>query len=1009
MNRRLLALYALFALSGFSGLIYESIWSHYLKLFVGHAAYAQTLVLAVFMGGMGLGAWLTARVTHRIGNLLWAYAAVELVVGLVALAFHRLFLGATDWAYTSLLPATCGGDGLCLSQWLLAALLILPQSVLLGSTFPLMSGGVLRLVPELPGRRLAMLYFLNSIGAVVGVLASGFVLIPAAGLPGALLAAGTGNLLVALGVYFVGKPAPGEAATKAFAAAETSASAAPALPPLARALLLVSLLTGLSSFIYEITWIRMLSMVFGSATHSFEIMLAAFILGLALGGFWVRQRIDSVADTRVLLGRVQVVMGLCALATLPLYAWTFDAMAWLLSGLARNDAGYALFTLALKVLSLAVMLPATVCAGMTLPLITVQLFRSSVGERALGQVYAANTLGAIAGVLLAVHLLLPLLGLKWALVLGAAIDIALGAWMLAPRRVAALAWGAAGLAGLVAAPAFASFDPLRMGAGVFRDGRVRFPANTEVAYARDGKTASVHVMGSAEGVRALSTNGKTDGAVQMKPGAEITGDEITMTMLGALPLVYKPDAATVAVIGFGTGMSSTVLLGSPALKQLDTVEIEPAIVESAAAFKPMNQRAFDDPRHRIVIDDAKSFFTRGQRRYDVIVSEPSNPWVSGVASLFTEEFYARARLHLNPGGLLVQWLQVYEITPELVASVFTALEKSFPVYEVHMGSSGDMVLVAGTGAQMPPRRDAVFAMPQVAAMLQRVGIANANHLALQFVADQRTLAPLVASYGMPANSDYFPLVDLQGPRARFQRASARPWTLLHMAEVPMLRALDGLPLVGLEGDVPPRQRVFNRMQPYAKARQLRALVEDGVVPPAGQNHITDTQGAVVLHNRLFTCGGSGLQQLHWDAVLGLATDTLPYLGATEGAAFWRAVRDSRCAQQFAEHERRWLALLVQVAEGQWRDAGVAAEGLLTASPAPSTMQRAVLTKIAATALIQAHRGGAADRLMLRELPLLPEAEHDALWVRWLRSQALLQADTRPAAAPPAGGAASAPR
>lgn len=992
MHRRLLALYALFALSGFSGLIYESIWSHYLKLFVGHAAYAQTLVLAVFMGGMGLGAWLTARVTHRIGNLLWAYAAVELVIGLAALAFHPLFVATTDWAYASLLPATCGGEGLCLSQWLLAALLVLPQSVLLGSTFPLMSGGVLRLAPELPGRRLAMLYFLNSIGAVVGVLASGFVLIPAAGLPGALLAAGVGNLVVAIGVYFVGKPAAGAVSPLPPARATPATAEAPAsttLPPLVRTLLLVSLLTGLSSFIYEIAWIRMLSMVFGSATHSFEIMLAAFILGLALGGLWVRHRIDQVADTRRLLGQVQVVMGLCALATMPLYAWTFDAMAWLLSGLARNEAGYALFTLALKVLALVVMLPATVCAGMTLPLITVQLYRGSVGERALGQVYAANTLGAIAGVLLAVHLLLPLLGLKWALAIGAAIDIALGAWMLAPRRRPALAWGAAGVAALVAVPALASFDALRMGAGVFREGRARLPAGTEVVYARDGKTATVHVMGSGDGTRALATNGKTDGAVQMKPGGEITGDEITMTMLGALPLVYKPDAATVAVIGFGTGMSSTVLLGSPALKQLDTVEIEPAIVEAAAAFKPMNQRAYDDPRHRIVIDDAKSFFTRGQRRYDVIVSEPSNPWVSGVASLFTEEFYARARQHLNPGGLLVQWLQVYEITPELVASVFGALQASFPVYDVHMGSSGDMVLVAGAGPQLPPRRDAVFAMPQVAAMLRKAGIENPNHLALQFVADQRTLAPLVASYGMPRNSDYFPLVDLQGPRARFLRASTTPWTLLHTAEVPMLRALDGLPLTALQGDAPPSNLVFNRLRPYAKARQLRALVQDGALPPAGQSHLSDVQGALVLHNRLFACAGAGLQQLGWDGVLVLATETLPYLGPDDGAAFWRAIRDSRCTQQFSEHQRRWLALLVQVAEGRWRDAGAAAEGLLGAEPAPSVMQRAVLVKIAATALIAARQGGAADRLLQRELPKLPEAEHQALWVRWLRAQASL--------------------
>jgi spermidine synthase len=206
MKKRLLALQVLFALSGFCGLIYESIWSHYLKLFLGHAAYAQSLVLAVFMGGMGLGAWLVSRWTGRIRNLLWGYALVELVVGAAALSFHGAFGSIIGWAYESLLPAACSPEGLCIAQWLLATLLIAPQSMLLGATFPLMAGGVLRLAPQAPGRTIALLYFLNSIGAVVGVLVSGFVLIPAIGLPGALLTAGVGNVLLAVAVYFLGKP-----------------------------------------------------------------------------------------------------------------------------------------------------------------------------------------------------------------------------------------------------------------------------------------------------------------------------------------------------------------------------------------------------------------------------------------------------------------------------------------------------------------------------------------------------------------------------------------------------------------------------------------------------------------------------------------------------------------------------------------------------------------------------------------------------------------------------------
>src|SRR5260221_3152368 len=181
--------FALFTVSGFAGLIYESIWSHYLKLFLGHAAYAQTLVHAIFMAGMAIGSWLVSRFTGRIRNLLLGYAAAELGIGIAALVFHRAFIAATGWAFDSVLPAL-GGTGVDAFKWTLASLLILPASVLLGTTFPLMSAGVIRSYPESSGRALSMLYFTNSFGAAIGVLASGFYLIDRIGLPGTILTAG---------------------------------------------------------------------------------------------------------------------------------------------------------------------------------------------------------------------------------------------------------------------------------------------------------------------------------------------------------------------------------------------------------------------------------------------------------------------------------------------------------------------------------------------------------------------------------------------------------------------------------------------------------------------------------------------------------------------------------------------------------------------------------------------------------------------------------------------------
>ena len=379
-------LFTLFFVSGFSGLIYESVWTHYVKLFLGHAAYAQTLVLVVFIGGLALGSWLCARWSARIANPLAVYAIVEAVIGLAAIGFHPVFVASVDWGYATLLPATCAQSStFCPGQWALSALLLAPQSVLLGATFPLMSAAVIRLGEARPGHDIATLYFLNSLGAVLGVLASGFVLIPSMGLPATLMTAGFANCGIALAAWLVARaPVPAAAPER-----EPSGETVPeswSSAPLTRLLLWTALATGLSSFIYEIAWIRMLSLVLGASTTSFELMLASFILGLALGGMWVRHRVDPSRDPVRFLGIVQLLMGLAAALSIPIYNGAFDFMAWLLGSISRSSGGFVFFNLGSTFIALLLMLPATFCAGMTLPLITYRLLRSPTGEKALGMV-----------------------------------------------------------------------------------------------------------------------------------------------------------------------------------------------------------------------------------------------------------------------------------------------------------------------------------------------------------------------------------------------------------------------------------------------------------------------------------------------------------------------------------------------------------------------------------------------------------------------------------------------
>jgi predicted membrane-bound spermidine synthase len=898
------AYYALFTLSGFAGLIYESIWTHYLKLFLGHAAYAQSLVLVVFMGGMALGSALLGRFSTRVRNPLAAYALVEAVIGVLALVFHELFVAATDWAYEGLLPGL-GAEGLALAAKLaLSCLLIFPQSVLLGATFPLMSAGLARAYPGSSGESVAMLYFSNSLGAALGVLASGFVLIAWVGLPGTLRTAGVLNLALAATVWWLAQPA----------------HAAPLQPaPLAQAqaarlLLAVAFFTGLASFVYEISWIRMLSLVLGASTHSFELMLSTFILGLALGGLAVRRRVDATANPEQLLGRVQVVMGLCALATLPVYDQTFALMEYLMKGLARTEAGYLLFNLTGQGISALVMLPATFCAGMTLPLITGALLRRGAGEAAIGQVYAANTLGAIAGVLLAVHVGLPLLGLKGALIGGALVDAALGIlllWRFAPRRE--LATAAAACTALFLPLAFAfELDANKMTAGVFRYGELSASRDAKVLYNRDGKTATVHLVRYPDAT-SIRTNGKSDGSINLNRDGQRGSDEITMVLTGALPLALKPEARTAAVIGIGTGLTTHTLLQSLALERVETVEIESAMAEAARGFAPRNGAAFADPRGAILIDDAKTFFSTHNRRYDIVISEPSNPWVSGVSSLFTREFYRRIRSHLNPGGVLVQWFQLYEIDASLLASVMRALGEMFPHYAVFAPSDHDLLIVASELPVPLPVGAKVFEQPGLAKELFTVHVLAAGDLDARYLGNRATLEPLFASYGMPANSDYYPVLDLNAARYRFMERSATDVVALLNAGVPVLEMLE--PARSLRPVNPLHQGAyaFERIENTRAARYARDFL---IAPHAPEPDRTGTllqKDLELVKIRLLECREPRDLDVWLHSLVHVARTINPYLPAREAEEVWARIAAAPCHGALLEFQRRWVALFRAVA------------------------------------------------------------------------------------------------
>jgi spermidine synthase len=914
--------FLLFTVSGFAGLIYESIWSHYLKLFLGHAAYAQTLVLALFMGGMAIGSWLCSRWSQGWRNLLRGYAAAEALIGLAAFLFHPIFVATTDAAYADILPALGGEMSAALFKWALAGLLILPQSVLLGMTFPLMSAGLIRRYPDAPGESLAMLYFTNSLGAAVGVLASGFVLIEALGLPGTVQVAGATNLVLAAAVWLLARDAEPPLAARAPARGEAGGNR--------RLFLAVALLTGAASFMFEIGWIRMLSLVLGSSTHSFELMLSAFILGIACGGYWVRRRIDSIADPVRFLGVVLTVMGLLALATLPLYGQMFGLMRVVIQALARTDAGYALFLASSHGIALAVMFPATFCAGMTLPLITYALLRGGQGEKAIGAVYSANTLGSIVGVFFAAHVAMPLLGLKGLIACGAVLDAGLGLallWRVAgARRLVGVALGLS-LASFGVVLAGVQLDPYKMASGVFRHGDLYTTREANMLMHRDGKTTTVSLMDFGTD-RSLRTNGKSDGAINMDPNGARVSDEVTMTLTAAIPLAYRPDATAAAVIGIGTGLTTHTLLGSSALRSVETIEIEPAMAEASKLFAPRNSNAFADPRSRIAFDDAKSFFSTHNRKYDIIISEPSNPWVSGVSSLFTSEFYRMVRRHLNEDGILVQWFQMYEIDASLVASVLRALGENFPDYAVYASTGSDLLIVAGEARTLArPLADLLATLPGVARELRRVQVNSIRDIEVRRIGGKGALAPMFASYDVPANSDYAPYLDLHAAKYRFLHQSADQLTGLLAYSVPVVALLEGRKSIPVDAKAEGQEYLealeIARRAAYARDYLLSPKPPEPVAIP--RQFQKDLE---LIRARLIECRDVGRSDIWFHSLYELARTLNPMLSADEAKAVWDRIERAPCSAQVTPDERQWIGLMRAVGERSAPDMARLAQALL---------------------------------------------------------------------------------
>jgi spermidine synthase len=749
-------LLAAFLLSGFAGLMHEVVWAKLLVELIGTTAYAQAAVLTVFMGGIALGSIYGGRYVDRTGRPLQAYVRLELSIAGYCLVLPFV-LTAVGAGYDVLAARWFESPLLTLAlRFCLALAIVLPPAVLMGATLPVLARHLITRLDETQ-RQVASLYALNNLGAVLGAGVAGFVTLPLVGVyPSLILAslanAAAGGLVMGparaegrspVAVVGGAAPAPGRRAGRG------ATVEGPRYGTAQYTVALVALaMSGFAAMGYEVLFLRVIGLAFGSSTYSFTVMLMVFIAGIGIGSALLARR--PAARPLALLGTSQLLVVAAFVAATPLVARLPYLLLLLRVPLHTAPGGFAVYLAGKAALCFAILLVPTVCLGFGFPLVAQIQARSPERTGALvGSTYAWNTVGNVLGVVVTTLVLLPRLGLLHAFHLVLALNLAAGLailWVAREMPVVRRA-AVAAAAGVVVAvylvlgtswtsPILLARDHLRLRTGPDPDAppaeRAAHATTSFAAWKKEyvvdpEALSAVHVSEDAHtSVLAIREGDDAFLFVNTKPDASTAGDLTTQALLAHAPLFLAPHARTIFVIGYGSGITAGSALRHP-VERADIVEISPGVIEADVLFADHNYGVLHDPRTHVYLDDAQSFLRGVPRTYDVIISEPSNPWVAGVGGLFTVDFFERVRSHLNPGGVAAIWFHEYEQSSETVTLVLRTLRTVFPhVYLFREYDLGDVIAVASPEpieidfAAMERR----FEDPAVREDLMRLGITN---------------------------------------------------------------------------------------------------------------------------------------------------------------------------------------------------------------------------------------------------------------------------------------------
>jgi spermidine synthase len=697
MIPRAAAVASLLFVSGACALVFQTAWLREFRLVFGSTTAASAAVVAIFMGGLGLGNAVLGKRADISPNPLRLYAGLEMAISVTAMISPFLILATRAIYIAAGGQETLGLIGATILRLLLATLVLGPATFLMGGTLPSAARSVTQ-ADDTSRRSVGLLYGMNTLGAVVGALLGTFLLLEAIGTRATLWAACSVNLLNSVAAWKLAQMW-GDAPQRAAANGSEERRTSPAVALLASTLYAIAAAAGFVFFLMELVWYRMLGPILGGTTFTFGLILAVALAGIGIGGaLYPLLYRDRQPDLRSL------VLTLAWEALAIAVPFTLGDRIALLAGVLRplGNLGLAAQFLGWLIVTLIVVFPAALISGVQFPILIALLGRGDkeVG-RQVGYAFGWNTVGAILGSLAGGFGLMTALSAPgvWKLAVLALCLLALALLVIDLRS----RWQAGRLLvplGVVVASGLCLFaiGPTAVWRhGGIGAGRAQLPLGSpndlhawinatrrNVIWQMDGRESSVAIS-SRRGIGFI-VNGKSDGDAIHDAGTQI--------MLGVLGALLHPQPRHGLVIGLGTGESAGWLAHQPGIERVDVVELEPAIGRVAELCSPINHDVLRHPKVRVIINDARETLLTTQQQYDLIASEPSNPYRSGVASLYTREFYQAVRQRLNPDGLFLQWLQGYEIDISTFRMVLCTLGDIFPHVEIWETNPSDMVLVA---------------------------------------------------------------------------------------------------------------------------------------------------------------------------------------------------------------------------------------------------------------------------------------------------------------------------